>query len=78
MKTEDRIQALITDWTTNPRWKGIERPYTAEKVVDTTRFLSNRTFYCSSWLRNSLEKIKQSRLGCRIRSFNRKSSSSRS
>jgi len=33
MKTEDRIQALITDWTTNPRWKGIERPYTAEKVV---------------------------------------------
>ena len=33
MKTEDRIQALITDWTTNPRWKGVERPYTAEKVV---------------------------------------------
>ena len=33
MKTEERIQALITDWTTNPRWKGIERPYTAEKVV---------------------------------------------
>ena len=33
MKTEDRIQALITDWTTNPRWKGIERPYTAEKVI---------------------------------------------
>jgi len=33
MKTEDRIQVLITDWTTNPRWKGIERPYTAEKVV---------------------------------------------
>ena len=33
MKTEDRIQALITDWKTNPRWKGIERPYTAEKVI---------------------------------------------
>lgn len=33
MKTEDRIQALITDWTTNPRWKGVERPYTAEKVI---------------------------------------------
>ncbi len=33
MKTEDRIQVLITDWTTNPRWNGIERPYTAEKVV---------------------------------------------
>ena len=34
MKTEERIQQLITDWTTNPRWKGIERPYTAEKVVE--------------------------------------------
>lgn len=34
MKTQDRIQALITDWTTNPRWKGIERPYTAEKVIE--------------------------------------------
>jgi isocitrate lyase len=33
MKTEERIQKLITDWTTNPRWKGVERPYTAEKVV---------------------------------------------
>lgn len=34
MKTQERIQALITDWTTNPRWKGIERTYTAEKVVE--------------------------------------------
>ena len=33
MKTEDRIQALFADWTTNPRWNGIERPYTAEKVI---------------------------------------------
>lgn len=33
MKTEERIQHLVTEWTTNPRWKGIERPYTAEKVV---------------------------------------------
>ncbi|MEM6685868.1 MAG: isocitrate lyase, partial [Bacteroidota bacterium] len=30
---QDRIQALITDWTTNPRWKGVERTYTAEEVV---------------------------------------------
>lgn len=30
---ENRIQELITDWTTNPRWKGVERPYTAEEVV---------------------------------------------
>jgi isocitrate lyase len=34
MKTSERIQKLVTDWTTNPRWKGIERPYTAEKVVE--------------------------------------------
>jgi len=34
MKKEDRIQELIVDWTTNPRWKGVERPYTAEKVVE--------------------------------------------
>ncbi|PWK21272.1 isocitrate lyase [Maribacter polysiphoniae] len=33
MEKQDRIQALIADWTTNPRWKGIERPYTAEEVV---------------------------------------------
>jgi isocitrate lyase len=29
----EKINHLITDWTTNPRWKGIERPYTAEQVV---------------------------------------------
>ena len=34
MNTDERIQQLITDWTTNPRWKGIERPYTAEKVIE--------------------------------------------
>jgi len=33
MKNQDRIQELVTDWTVNPRWKGIERPYTAEEVV---------------------------------------------
>lgn len=33
MKTEDRIQQLVTDWAINPRWEGIERPYTAEKVI---------------------------------------------
>lgn len=33
MKTKTRIQELITDWTINPRWKGVERPYTAEEVV---------------------------------------------
>ncbi|EZH71595.1 isocitrate lyase [Aquimarina atlantica] len=33
MNTEQRIEELIIDWTTNPRWATIERPYTAEEVV---------------------------------------------
>lgn len=33
MTKEERIQQLVTEWNTNPRWEGIERPYTAEEVV---------------------------------------------
>ena len=33
LSTDERTQALVTDWSTNPRWQGVERPYTAEKVV---------------------------------------------
>ncbi|PKV48120.1 isocitrate lyase [Aquimarina sp. MAR_2010_214] len=33
MNTEQRIEELIIDWTTNPRWKNVERPYSAEEVV---------------------------------------------
>lgn len=33
MKTNEKIQQLITDWETNVRWKGIKRPYTAAEVV---------------------------------------------
>jgi isocitrate lyase len=33
MKTQDRINQLVEEWNTHPRWKGIERPYTAEEVV---------------------------------------------
>jgi isocitrate lyase len=29
----DKINELIKEWSTNPRWKGRERPYTAEEVV---------------------------------------------
>jgi isocitrate lyase len=31
--TSKKIEHLVTDWTTNPRWKGIERPYTANQVA---------------------------------------------
>ncbi len=30
---EHEILQLITDWSTNPRWKNVERPYTAEEVL---------------------------------------------
>ena len=34
MTTRDQqIDALNRDWTTNPRWNGVERPYAAADVV---------------------------------------------
>ncbi|NIK74167.1 isocitrate lyase [Thermonema lapsum] len=33
MNKQEKIAQLVNDWNTNPRWKGIERPYTAEQVV---------------------------------------------
>ena len=34
MTKQERALALRKDWETNPRWKGIVRPYTAEEVVN--------------------------------------------
>ena len=33
MSQEAIKQQLVTEWLTNPRWEGIERPYTAEDVL---------------------------------------------
>ncbi|PJJ47949.1 isocitrate lyase [Hymenobacter chitinivorans] len=33
MNKQERIAAIKHDWATNPRWKGVERPYSAEDVV---------------------------------------------
>ncbi|TGE22997.1 isocitrate lyase [Hymenobacter metallicola] len=33
MNKQERIAAIKQDWATNPRWKGVERPYAAEDVV---------------------------------------------
>lgn len=33
MNTQEKINQLVTDWDTNPRWKDVERTYTAEEVV---------------------------------------------
>jgi isocitrate lyase len=34
MKKEELIQELQSDWLTNKRWAGIERPYSAEEVAN--------------------------------------------
>jgi isocitrate lyase len=31
---QERAEALKKDWETNPRWKGVERPYSAEEVIN--------------------------------------------
>jgi isocitrate lyase len=33
MKREEKITQLENDWTLNPRWIGIQRPYSAEEVI---------------------------------------------
>lgn len=33
MKNSVKIQHLQEEWKNNPRWKGVERPYTAEEVL---------------------------------------------
>jgi isocitrate lyase len=33
MNNQEKIQALEQEWKENPRWKGIERPYTAKEVL---------------------------------------------
>lgn len=32
MKNEENIKNIEKEWAENPRWKGVERPYTAEEV----------------------------------------------
>ena len=31
---QERADALKKDWATNPRWKGVNRPYSAEEVIN--------------------------------------------
>ena len=33
MSNQERIQKVQQDWETNPRWKDVTRPYTAEDVI---------------------------------------------
>ncbi len=41
MSSTQRREAIQMDWSINPRWKGIKRPYTAEDVV---RLQGSRTY----------------------------------
>lgn len=34
MTRQERVNQIVTDWSTNPRWANIERPYTAEDVIN--------------------------------------------
>lgn len=34
MTKQERINALVSEWLTNPRWKGVERTYNAEEVIN--------------------------------------------
>ena len=33
MKNQEQIRQLEQDWLENPRWIGVERPYSAEEVL---------------------------------------------
>lgn len=58
MKTHERINELIIDWMTNPRWNGTNRPYTAEEVVtlqDANKIVSSVTKLSSEKLWHKLK-----------------------
>ena len=69
-----RVKNLEENWKSDERWKGIERPYSAEKVIglrgsiDIEHTLARRGA-------EKLELIKNRAIRSCLRSFNRKSSS---
>ena len=42
MNLTDQVTALRKDWAENPRWKHVERPYSAEEVVKIKGFFTTR------------------------------------
>ncbi|MBD0400674.1 isocitrate lyase [Flammeovirga sp. EKP202] len=53
MTKQERINALKEDWSTNPRWANIERPYSAEEVIK----LQGNVFVEYSLARQGAEKF---------------------
>jgi isocitrate lyase len=72
MKTKGRIQQLITDWETNPRWKGVERPYTAEEVVTLQGSYQIEHSIARRGAKILWDKLKKPGFCGGVRSFNRK------
>lgn len=50
---QERAAALKNEWETNPRWKGVKRPYTAEEVIN----ISGSVQIEYSLARNGAEKL---------------------
>src|ERR1700741_5434655 len=50
---QERALALRTEWDTNPRWKGVTRPYSAEEVIN----ISGSVQIEYSLARNGAEKL---------------------
>ncbi len=53
MTKKERAAALKKEWETNPRWKGVKRPYTAEEVIN----ISGSVPIEYSLARNGAEKL---------------------
>ena len=50
---QERAEALKKEWSTNPRWKNVVRPYTAEEVIN----ISGSVPVEYTWARNGAEKL---------------------
>lgn len=50
---QERADALKKEWSSNPRWKNVTRPYTAEEVIN----ISGSVPVEYTWARNGAEKL---------------------
>ena len=53
MTKQERVNALTKDWESNPRWKGVERPYSAQEVIN----ISGSTQIEYTLAKNGAEKL---------------------
>ena len=53
MNRQDQISKLNKEWANNPRWEGVERPYTSEEVVSLRSSVNIEYTLAKSALKNS-------------------------